>query len=136
MAFLFVLYFLFPCVFHGRKTDVPISVFNLYTYLFAALALALFFGLFSQKEKIEFQKENTRAAIAYLLIMAVALTANSYFKTAAATYLDSVRLYPINQAAALILSTLMATLFFKEKLTVKAVIGIVLSFVALMLMNL
>ena len=123
-------------VFVRTAPDVPISIFNLYTYIIAALALALFFGLFPKKERVGVQKGHTRVALVYLSIMAVALTANSYFKTTAALYLDSARLYPINQAAALILSTLMATLFFKEKLTAKAVVGIVLSFVALMLMNL
>ncbi|MBE6554241.1 MAG: hypothetical protein E7666_07865 [Ruminococcaceae bacterium] len=123
-------------VFVRTAPDVPISIFNLYTYIIAALALALFFVLSPNKERVGFQKGHTRVALVYLLMMAVALTANSYFKTTAALYLDSARLYPINQAASLILSTLMATFFFKERLTAKAGVGIVLSFVALMLTNL
>ncbi len=122
-------------VFVRIAPDVPISIFNLYTYIIAALVLVLFFVLSPNKERVGFQKGHTRVAPVYLLIMAVALTANSYFKTTAALYLDSARLYPINQAASLILSTLMATFFFKERLTAKAGVGIVLSFVALMLMN-
>ena len=65
-----------------------------------------------------------------------ALTANSYFKTQAAFYLDSAELYPLSQGGSLILSTFMATVFFKEKLKVSAVIGVSLAFVALMIINL
>lgn len=67
--------------------------------------------------------------------MSVALIANSYFKTKAAAYLDSAQLYPLNQGAALILSTLMASVFFKEKLTVKCVIGIFIAFIGLFIIN-
>jgi len=68
--------------------------------------------------------------------MAVALTANSYFKTLAAGYLDSARLYPLSQGASLGLATAMAAIFFKEKLTLRAFGGILLAFIALLLMNL
>lgn len=123
-------------VFVKSFPELPASVFNFYTYIFAAAALAVFFLFMRKRETVSFERSNSRRVYIYVLIMAVALSANSYFKTLAATYLESARLYPINQAAALILSTLMATVFFKEKLTVRAVLGIALSFVALMLMNL
>ncbi len=116
--------------------DLPISIFNLYTYVFASITLSVLFVFFRQKENLSFEKNGSRRAFVYILIMAFALSANSYFKTMAAQYLESARLYPINQAASLIISTLMATFFFKEKLTLRAVIGIALSFAALMLMNL
>lgn len=116
--------------------DVPVSVFNLYTYGFSAITLLIFFAASSKKNKVEFDGVGTRAASLYVLIMAIALTANSYLNTVAAVYIDSTQLYPLSQGAALIISTLMATLFFKEKLSVKAAVGIVLAFVALMIINL
>lgn len=116
--------------------ELPISVFNLYTYIFAAVTLALFFLISVKKEKPVFSGGGSRMTYIYILIMAIALTANSYFSTLASAYLDSAKLYPLQQGAGLILSTVMATLFFKEKLKLKAVVGIILAFAALMIINL
>ena len=71
----------------------------------------------------------------YIVIMSVMLIANSYFKTKAATHLDSAQLYPLTQGLALILSTLMASVFFKEKLTLKCVVGIFIAFIGLIVTN-
>ena len=71
----------------------------------------------------------------YIVIMSVMLIANSYFKTKAATHLDSAQLYPLNQGMALILSTLLASVLFKEKLTAKCVIVICIAFAGLLIMN-
>jgi multidrug transporter EmrE-like cation transporter len=68
--------------------------------------------------------------------MALCLFANSYFKTLAAARLDAVLMYPLNQGAALILSSAMASLLFREKLTAKAIAGIVLAFAGLVIINL
>ena len=72
----------------------------------------------------------------YIAIMALCLFGNSYFKTLAAAKLDSAQLYPLNQGAALILSMGMSAIFFKEKVTPKAILGIVLAFLGLLVMNL
>ena len=114
--------------------DVPISIFNLYTYIFAAVTLMIVYVICSAKEKAEFEK-NSSHEYAYIVVMSVALIANSYFKTKAASFLDSAQLYPLNQGMALILSTLMASVFFKEKLTVKCVVGIFIAFIGLLVMN-
>lgn len=116
--------------------EMPVSIFNFYTYAISLISLIAAFLIFSKKDKISFNSENSKLSLIYILIMAIALTANSYFKTKAAIYLDSSQLYPINQGAALVLSSLMAALLFKEKLTPKAIFGIVLSFIGLMIINL
>ncbi len=116
--------------------DIPVSVFNLYTYIFAAITLAVFFLVRVKKEKPRFSEGSSKMTYVYILIMAIALTANSYFSTLASAYLDSARLYPLQQGAGLILSTFMATIFFKEKLKICAVVGIILAFAALMIINL
>lgn len=111
------------------------AVFNFYTYLFAAFVLAAIFFLLPKPTKAA-GKSNIRSMVIYILLMALFLFVNSYFKTLAAKYLDAVLLYPLNQGCALILSALMASILFKEKLTVKAVIGIVTAFAGLLIINL
>ncbi len=114
-------------------TDIPVSVFNLYTYIFSAICLlpALFIG-----KKEEGSTFSVKKIILFILIMSVCLFANSYFKTQAAVYLDSATLYPLNQGAALILSSAMSAVCFKEKLTVTAITGLIVAFIGLIIINL
>lgn len=114
--------------------NVPVSVFNLYTYIFATVTLVIVYAFISSKEKAQFDK-NSWKKYAYIVIMSGALIINSYFKTKAAAYLGSAQLYPLNQGMALILSTMMASVFFKEKLTIKCIIGIFIAFIGLIVMN-
>ena len=79
--------------------------------------------------------QTVKKIVLYIAIMTICLFANSYFKTLAATKLDSARLYPLNQGAALILSMGMSALFFREKVTPKAILGIALAFAGLLVMN-
>lgn len=120
---------------HGASS-VPASVFNLYTYVFASGTLAIFFFAISRKEKARFESGKTKTAFVYIGIMAAALTAHSLFKTMAAFYLDSAILYPLEQGSALLLSSLMASFFFGEKLNLKAILGIAIAFAALMIITL
>lgn len=115
--------------------DLSVDVFNFYTYLFAALILLSFLIFLPKKEETELSPPLTMKPFVYVLIMAVALAANSYFKTVAAFYIVSAELYPLSQGISLILSTLMATFLFREKLKISAVVGIVLSFVGLIIIN-
>lgn len=116
--------------------EMPISVFNLYTYIFSALTLAIVYCILVNVTKQRACFENASIGkYVYILIMSIALTANSYFKTIAAVSLSSAQLYPLSQGTALILSTLMASLLFKEKLTFKCVFGVVLAFIGLIVMN-
>lgn len=116
--------------------ETPISVFNLYTYIFSGATLAVVFFVLKSftKQKIRLERTSLKK-YGYILVMSVALTANSFFKTLAAAYLDSAQLYPLSQGAALILSTAMASAVFKEKLTLKCAIGVSLAFLGLLIMN-
>jgi multidrug transporter EmrE-like cation transporter len=77
-----------------------------------------------------------KSTIVYIAIMAVSLFGNSYFKVLAAANMDSALLYPLFQGSGLILSAIMARIFFKEKISVKKAIGMVLAFAALCMINL
>jgi len=117
-------------------SDVPILIFNLYTYVFAALTLLIVFLILPKNSAGGINISAFKHSIVYVIIMSAALIVNTCFNTIAAKYLDSARQYPLSQGLALVLSTLMASLFFGEKITKKAVFGIFLSFVALMTINL
>jgi drug/metabolite transporter (DMT)-like permease len=114
--------------------DGSVGVFNFYTYIFAALTLLLFF-LVSGKIENAPNDGKTKKAMLAVAIMSVCLFANSYFKTLAAEFIAPAILYPLSTGAALILSVLMSVLFFKEKATPKCIIGVVLAFAALIIMN-
>ena len=50
-------------------------------------------------------------------------------------YLPAAQLYPLNQGGSLILSSVMAAVFFKEKLTMPCVLGILTAFAGLLFIN-
>ena len=117
------------------------AVFNFYTYVFAAVVLALAYLVFRGVDKRGAVKprkplEVIKPIWIYVLVMAICLFANSYFKTVAANYLDAVVIYPLNQGSSVVLSLLMSSIIFKEKINAKCIVGICLSFVALLMINL
>lgn len=120
------------------------AVFNFYTYIFSALVLLIFFIAAKLKDRDNASDSDCSSSAlsvlrkvgVYVLIMSICLFANSFFKTLAAGILPSAKLYPLNQGAALILSTFMSRIFFKEKLTGRCIIGIILSFIGLLIINL
>jgi uncharacterized membrane protein len=79
--------------------------------------------------------EAVKKSYLYIIIMAIALFATSYFKTLAAKYLSAVQLYPLNNGGAVMLSLFMAAVFFKERINIRCIIGICLSFGALLMIN-
>ena len=115
--------------------------FNFYTYVFAAITLLLSYLVLRQVDKKSGTMprkplEVVKPIWIYVLIMAACLFTNSFFKTEAARLLDPVKLYPLNQGCAVILSLLMSVIIFKEKINAKCIVGICLSFVALIMINL
>ena len=115
--------------------DGSVAVFNFYTYVFASVSLFVFYLIFNKKENAR-NDAKSKIIFLYITVMAVCLFANSFFKTLAAKYIDSATLYPLSTGAALILSVLMASVFFKEKVTKKCVIGVVIAFISLIILNL
>ncbi|MBQ9736632.1 MAG: EamA family transporter [Clostridia bacterium] len=113
---------------------IAVGAFQFYTYLFAALTLLVAL-LFVTKGKKENAPHLPARVFAYLGVMAVCLFANSFFKTLAASLLDAVLLYPLNQGASLLLSTAMARVLFKEKLTATGILGIAVAFIGLLMIH-
>ncbi len=121
-------------VFIKSSGGESVTVFNFYTYIFAAIGLILFL-VFSKKEK---KQEKTKHPIkAYILVcfMALSLFLNSLFATLAAEKLTSAELYPLTQGSTLALAPVMAALFFNEKPKPRLIVGIVLCFTGLIIMN-
>lgn len=112
-----------------------IAVFNFYTYIFAALALLIFFMISHKFEKEENDGKSFKVFLV-VCIMSICLFSNSYFKTMAAKFLNSAMLYPVSNSAAIVLSAIMASVFFGEKMTKKSVLGIILTFMAIIIMSL
>lgn len=115
------------------------AVFNCYSYIFSAVTLFVCYIVFCKKKQTEEAKEkgfHIKSILGYVFIMSVCLFANSYFKTLAAKYLDSAILYPLNQGMSLILSTIMSATLFQERVTVRCIIGIVVAFAGLLMINL
>ena len=115
-----------------------VAEFSFYTYVFAALTLLFAWFFFAAKDRKEGVTRAPLPASVYALVglMSIFLFLNSYLKTEAAVFLDSAVLYPLNQGAGLLLSMLMAAIFFKEKITLKCLLGISVAFTALLIINL
>ena len=120
-------------MFATRYPDASVAVFNFYTYLFSGLVLVVCYVIYSWKEQ---EKQKVEKSIfGYIVIMAICLFAHSYFMTFAAKHLAAVILYPFNQGMAMVLSALMAAMFFKEKISSKCILGMVLAFLGLLVIN-
>ncbi|MBQ8869675.1 MAG: EamA family transporter [Oscillospiraceae bacterium] len=121
-------------LFVKQLPDISASVFNFYTYVFAAVTLTVCCIIFRSSGERTSKRDFIKIS-GYIFVMSIGLFANSFFKTLAAQHLSSVLLYPLNQGAALILSTAMSAVFFKEKLTAKCIIGIIIAFIGLITIN-
>lgn len=120
------------------------TAYNFYTYVFsfASILLCLFaIKLFAKKGEGENQvQENGYVQVfkkvwIYVLIMAFCLFMHTYFATLSANYLPSSEVFPLQRGASLILSLFMSAVFFKEKVTSKCMIGVVITFIGLLLIN-
>lgn len=128
-------------LFVKTRPEGSIAAFNFYTYLFAAAVLLVAYFVFRTLDVRGGHAPRAplaviRPILLYVVVMAVCLFAYSYFKTAAAQYLDAVLLYPLSQGCAVTFSLLMAAFLFKERINGRCIIGVVLSFFALLLINL
>ena len=120
--------------------DTTTAQFQLCSYIFAAATLILLYTAMTAGKKPE---DNDGGAIAilkktwyFVLIMAVCLYGNSFFKTEAANYLSAAKLYTLSQGGTMAIGTLMSAFIFKEKLTLKSYASIAITFIGLLIINL
>lgn len=121
-------------LFMKMSDGVAVAVFNFYTYAISSLVLLVCWlisvGVSKTRDCI-----SLKPILRYIVIMSICLLACSYFKTLAAGMIPSAQLYPAAQGGALIISSIMSIVLFKEKPNAKLIIGISMSFVALMVIN-
>ncbi len=111
--------------------QVSNHVFTFYTFIVAIALLALFRLLSRYPGKKDEQLPKIKSMMPWAVVMGVLLYVVVFFQTQAAATLDAVVLYPVSCGLTLTFSCLMAWMFFGEKPTPSAVIGMVLVFFAL-----
>lgn len=114
--------------------DGNVAVFNFYTYVFASVTILIFF-LLSPKDEGASKGVINKKSIFLISIMSVGLFLTSFFKTLAAETVSSIILYPVYSAVSLIMTTLTAGLFFKERITGKVVVGVIVTILSIIIMN-
>ncbi len=121
------------------STETEVSVYNFYTYIFAACTLLLLAALMpKQKSNASEGKKSLpikRLAI-YVTLMSACLFLHSFCSASAAGYLTSAQLYPLMQGLGLTCSMIMSAVCFGERITPRCVLGIVTAFAAMLCINL
>lgn len=122
-------------LFVSHAPESTSAVFNFYTYVFSAAVLLVLYLAAGRKEQRP-ASAVVKPIWGYVLVMALCLYLNSFFKTEAASLLPAAQLYPLTQGCGMILSTMMAALCFGEKPNAKSVAGLGIAFAALLIINL
>lgn len=126
-------------IFVYNANGVSASVFNFYVYVFSAIVLLTVFLCLKDKPDNDASVQKTvsldKRKTLHIAVMALFLFCNTYFKTLAANYLPAVQIYPLSQGSALILTTLMSAIFFKEKIKPLCIVGLLVLFTGLLFLN-
>ena len=122
------------------ESTADVTVFNFYTYVFSAAVLLLCWAAVHGKSPAQSdgggRKTILRKLGFYVVIMSLCIFLHSFFSTMAAGHLSSAQLYPLMQGGALVLSMLMSAVCFGEKITLRCIAGICVTFAALLCINL
>lgn len=120
-----------------RQIGQNAGVFNFYMYLFGFVMILVLFAasVFNKKTPKVSAKLYSVKHMGIYFAISFFLYINSVTKTMAASFLSAAQIYPVLQGANLILSALMAHFLFKEKMNFKGVIGVLIAFGGLMLLN-
>ncbi len=120
-----------------RSVGGDAATFNFWLYLAGTVLLAAAFLLaLGNKSRPPLTRILTDGRhIGICFAIAFFLYVNSAAKTAAAAILPSAQIYPVLQGANLILSALMAQIFFGERITKKSALGMVIAFAGVMILN-
>jgi drug/metabolite transporter (DMT)-like permease len=111
-----------------------VAYYTFYTF-FVAAVIMLFSVAFFKDNGESFGCINLYTS-RHLAIMSVGMFLATYFQSFAAKTLDTIILYPTVNALSLIAGSIMSALLFKERITTRCIVGIILVFSALMLSKL
>ena len=118
---------------YARTCNAPVTSYNFYTYLTGGLILLLFALLVRGDRQVRLKLSGNE--VANVFAIAVCMFLNTLLLTLSAKSLPAYTVYPVKQAISLVLSLVMSTTIFKERLNVTALVGVGLCFVAMVLIN-
>ncbi len=117
------------------------SVYNFYIYVFAALALGLFYLFYAARHRggcsFGERLKNTTKPLPFIAIMAGCLFAATYLQTVClGDYgMSSQILYPLMKGGCLILVNFTAMIFFGEKMTRRSIFGSAVALLGIVILN-
>ena len=123
-------------LFANGAPEVPESVFMFVAYIVDFVLLAIFYLLLrlrkgGKKEPVKFSKK----LLAFGSFGAVSLFFNQQFSTAISDIFPTTILAPLNMGCNVFISVLVGLFLFKEKPSIKNIIGIVIAFLSLLMIN-
>ncbi len=108
-------------------------VFNFYTFLFSTIIL----GVPSIFKPTVFSTNVKKLKLMLgIFIIAICHYLNLMLKMLAGIHLSTAQIYPLCQGLGIINSSIIACVFFGEKINLRAILGMLVSFVALLIINL
>lgn len=110
--------------------DKGANAYMLYSFMFTTVLLFLFQGFFKAPPDTE-QRHLIKGNMKYVILMTLGLFGSSYFQTLAAARVEAILLYPMVNALSLIAGSILASLFYKERMSRDSIIGIVFVLAAL-----
>lgn len=117
--------------------DTNVSIFSFLT--FGLVGVGMFIGLIpylGSSEKRSRLKEVPKQLFLYGTFSSVILLTINQLATIAGRNVPSAVMFPINDGGATIITAITAAIFFKEKLTVRSVCGLILGIGSLIIINL
>ena len=121
-------------------TEYSNTVFQFYTFFFAALifgCILVVWRIFGKEKTSAESTARFKRAVPLIAIMAACLFASSYLQTLATSKLgvNPDFLYPVIKGGCLVTTNCLGMLFFGERITLKSVIGSLITITGIVLMS-
>ena len=120
---------------YAHKIGANGSVFTFYTYAMMLIPMLAVLLVCKKSGKAPSKVLFDRWHIYAFLLISLGLYVNSFTKVLAARLMPATQMYPTLQGANLIASATMASLLFKERITWRSALGILIAIAAVILMN-
>ncbi|MEG2380143.1 MAG: hypothetical protein RSB38_00410 [Oscillospiraceae bacterium] len=111
-----------------------VSMFSFLQFIIPTIVLALLIKPIAKQEGLKVKIPSKNVFI-FGSILAVAILTVSQLSTVVSKALPSVLVFPIVNGGGLILTTILAATCFKEKLSVKSSLGLILAIISLVIIN-